>query len=71
MPIKAAQLLEDAIRQLDGDDRISLLMDLTDVFDDYEAFDKLFDCLKLVLELEPNHWQKELSIVISKIPKST
>ena len=55
MPIKAAQLLEDAVRQLDGDDRISLLMDLTDVFDDYEAFDKLFDCLKLVLELEPNH----------------
>jgi tetratricopeptide (TPR) repeat protein len=55
MPNKAAQLLEDAIIQLDGDDRISLLMDLTDVFDDYEAFDKLFDCLKLVLELEPNH----------------
>jgi len=55
MPNKAAQLLEEAIRQLDGEDRISLLMDLTDVYDDYEAFDKLFDCLKLVLELEPNH----------------
>jgi tetratricopeptide (TPR) repeat protein len=55
MPDKAAQLLEEAIIQLDGEDRISLLMDLTDVYDDYEAFDKLFDCLKLVLELEPNH----------------
>jgi dTDP-4-dehydrorhamnose reductase len=33
----------------------------------------LLDCTatRSALELEPNHWQKELSIVISKIPKST
>lgn len=52
---KAAQLLEESVQRFDGEDRINLLMGLTDVYDDYEAFDKLFDCLKLVLELEPNH----------------
>jgi len=33
----------------------------------------LLDCTatRSALELEPNHWQKELLIVISKIPKST
>ncbi len=51
---KAVALLEEAIHLFDGDDRINLLFELTDVYDDYEEFDKVFDCLKLILEYDPN-----------------
>jgi tetratricopeptide (TPR) repeat protein len=52
---KAVALLEEAIHRFDGDDRINLLFELADVYDDYEEFDKIFDCLKLILENEPNN----------------
>ena len=29
---------------------IDLLFDLADVYDDYEEFDKVFECLKVILE---------------------
>jgi tetratricopeptide (TPR) repeat protein len=50
---KAIQLLEDALELFSGDERIELLFELADVYDDYEEFDKVFECLKLVLEQEP------------------
>lgn len=50
---KAVQLLEEALLLFDGDERIDLLFELADVYDDYEEFDKVFDCLKLILEEEP------------------
>jgi tetratricopeptide (TPR) repeat protein len=52
---KAVTLLEEAIQQFDGDERIDLLFELADVYDDYEAFEKIFDCLKLILEYDPNN----------------
>src|ERR1700742_512512 len=52
-PQKAASLLESALLHLDGDDRIDLLFELADVYDDYEEFDKIFGCLKLILEQDP------------------
>lgn len=55
MQEKAVALLEDAIQQFEGDDRIDLLFELADVYDDYEAFEKIFDCLKLILEYDPNN----------------
>jgi tetratricopeptide (TPR) repeat protein len=55
MQEKAVALLEEAIQQFDGDDRIDLLFELADVYDDYEAFEKIFDCLKLILEYDPNN----------------
>jgi tetratricopeptide (TPR) repeat protein len=48
-------LLEDALQQFEGDERIELLFELADVYDDYEEFDKVFDCLKLILEEEPTN----------------
>ena len=39
----------------DGEERIELLFELADVYDDYEEFDKVFDCLKLILEQDPNN----------------
>lgn len=50
---KAVALLEEAIRQFEGEERIELLFELSDVYDDYEEFDKVFDCLKLILEEDP------------------
>lgn len=47
---KAADILEEAINFFDGDERIELLFELADVYDDYEEFDKVFNCLKLILE---------------------
>ncbi|MBC7904193.1 MAG: tetratricopeptide repeat protein [Gemmatimonadaceae bacterium] len=50
---KAVELLENALQHFDGEERIDLLFELADVYDDYEEFDKIFDCLKLILEQDP------------------
>ena len=50
---KAVELLENALQLFDGQERIELLFELADVYDDYEEFDKIFDCLRLILEQEP------------------
>ncbi len=47
---KAALILEQAIKTFEGDEKIELLFELADVYDDYEEFDKVFNCLKLILE---------------------
>jgi tetratricopeptide (TPR) repeat protein len=52
---KAASVLEAALDYFEGDEKLELLFELADVYDDYENFDKVFDCLKLVLELDPNN----------------
>ena len=52
---KAVELLEKALHSFDGEERIELLFELADVYDDYEEFDKVFDCLGLILEQEPNN----------------
>ena len=52
-PQKAASLLESALLHFEGEERIELLFELADVYDDYEEFDKIFDCLKLILEQDP------------------
>ncbi|MBL7724267.1 MAG: tetratricopeptide repeat protein [Chitinophagaceae bacterium] len=52
---KAVILLEEALSLFEGEERIELLFELADVYDDYEDFDKVFDCLKLILEDDPNN----------------
>ncbi len=52
---QAVELLEEALQRFDGEERLELLFELADVYDDYEEFDKVFDCLKLILEEEPNN----------------
>ncbi|MBY0480929.1 MAG: tetratricopeptide repeat protein [Chitinophagaceae bacterium] len=52
---KAVELLEAALSLFEGEERLDLLFELADVYDDYEEFDKVFDCLKLILEEEPNN----------------
>ena len=45
----AANLLEEAILIFEGEERTELLFELADVYDDYEEFDKVFNCLRLIL----------------------
>ena len=52
---KAAAVLEAAIDDFEGEEKIDLLFELADVYDDYENFEKVFDCLKMILEQEPNN----------------
>ena len=52
---KAAAVLEVALDYFEGEDKMELLFELTDVYDDYENFDKVFDCLKMILEIDPNN----------------
>jgi len=54
-PEKAVELLQEALAHFEGEERTELLFELADVYDDYEDFDKVFDCLKMVLEDEPNN----------------
>lgn len=52
---KAVVLLEEALNLFEGEERTELLFELADVYDDYEDFDKVFDCLKMILEDDPNN----------------
>jgi predicted Zn-dependent protease len=49
-PDKAACLLGEALDIFEGEEKIELLFELADVYDDYEEFDKVFDCLKMILQ---------------------
>jgi len=52
---KAVELLEEALHLFNGEEKVDLLFELADVYDDYEEFDKVFDCLKLVLMQQPTN----------------
>ena len=52
---KAAAVLEAAVQDFEGEEKIDLLFELADVYDDYENFEKVFDCLATILEQEPNN----------------
>ncbi len=51
----AVVILEEAINHFEGEEKIELLFELADVYDDYEEFDKVFDCLLLILKEDPTN----------------
>lgn len=52
-PEKANDLLIESCSLFEKEEKVELLFELSNVFDDYEDFDKVFYCLKLVLEEDP------------------
>jgi tetratricopeptide (TPR) repeat protein len=50
---EAASILEAALELFEGEEKADLLFDLADVYDDYEEFEKVFDCLMMLLEVDP------------------
>jgi len=54
-PEKAIVLLQEALHLFEGSERTEVLFELADVYDDHEAFDKVFDCLQLILEEDPTN----------------
>lgn len=52
---KAAAILEEAIETVIGPEKIELLFELADVYDDYEDFNKVFDCLRMILQQDPTN----------------
>ena len=48
----AAEVLESALNLFEGQDKIELLFELSDVYDDYEKFDKVFECLRIIIEID-------------------
>lgn len=52
---KAVEILEEALLLFEGEERINLLFELADVYDDYSEFDKVFECIRLILEQEPGN----------------
>ena len=55
MQEKAAEILESALDDFSGEEKTDLLFELADVYDDYENFEKVFDCLILILEQDANN----------------
>jgi tetratricopeptide (TPR) repeat protein len=55
MQEKAAEVLEAAIGNFEGDEKLDLLFELADVYDDYENFEKVFDCLVMILQQDANN----------------
>ena len=55
MQEKAVELLEKAVDFFEGEEKIELLFELADVYDDYEEFDKVFDWLAVILGEEPTN----------------
>jgi tetratricopeptide (TPR) repeat protein len=53
MEKKAAEVLEIAVENFEGEEKLDLLFELSDVYDDYEQFEKVFDCLVLILKMDP------------------
>lgn len=50
---RAAHLLENALGLFEGEEKLEMLFELADVYDDYEEFEKVFDCLRLILLQDP------------------
>ncbi len=48
-------LFESAVSVFEGEEKIELLFQLSEVYDDYEYFDIVFDCLVFILNEDPSN----------------
>ena len=52
---EADEVFYQAIDSCEQEEKVNLLFELTEVYDDYEYFDKVFDCLRMILELDSSN----------------
>ncbi|WP_447640164.1 MULTISPECIES: tetratricopeptide repeat protein [Chitinophagaceae] len=50
----AMNIFQNSLTLFEEEDKLDLLFEYVDVFDDYELFDMVFDCLIMILEMAPN-----------------
>jgi tetratricopeptide (TPR) repeat protein len=50
---EAIAFLSQVLPHFEGEERIELLFELSDVYDDYEEFDKVFDVMVMILKEDP------------------
>lgn len=51
---QAFSIFQQSLQMFEEDDKLDLLFEYVDVFDDYELYDMVFDCLTMVLQISPN-----------------
>lgn len=59
---KAALVLEEALNRFSGEERLDLLAELAEVYEDYQDFDKVFECLRMILMEDPTNDEALLRI---------
>lgn len=52
---KAKEIFNESINLFEREEKIELLFELANVFDDYELFSDVFDCLRLILLQDPQN----------------
>ncbi len=55
LPQEARSIHQEALGLFEGEERIELLFELSDVYDDYEEYEQVFECIRDVLESEPTN----------------
>lgn len=51
---EAKSCINTIVQQFEGTEKIEALFELSEVFDDHEAFDDVFDCMMAILKYDPN-----------------
>lgn len=51
---EAKNSIDIIVQQFEGTEKIEALFELSEVFDDHEAFNEVFDCMKAILKYDPN-----------------
>ena len=49
---EASSILNEAFENFEGEERVNLLFELADLYDEYENFDIVFDCLRMILKTD-------------------
>lgn len=52
---EANLIFSEAVEKFYGEDLVDFLFEVADVYDDYEEFEKVFDCFVEILQIEPNN----------------